>query len=108
MGKILNAEEGKHIVKEYSFKSLDINGNTIISKDNKEEKIIANVEEPVKEAIKDNKLELIEELLKKSEEFNNSISRLEQQLQIQAQNYENKLAVIKLDIMKVIIQQKKN
>jgi len=95
MGKILNAEEGKHIVKEYSFKSLDINGNTIISKDNKEEKIIANVEEPVKEAIKDNKLELIEELLKKSEEFNNSISRLEQQLQIQAQNYENKLAEIK-------------
>ena len=97
MGKILNAEEGTHTVKTYSFKALDIDGNAIVSSvsKEKEEKIIENIEEPVKEVVNDNKLELIEELLKKSDEFNNAISRLEQQLQTQTQNYEAKLTEIK-------------
>ena len=93
MGKILNAEEGTHIVKEYSFRNLDF------SKEEKKESTPIIKETPSLETqqpqIKDNQLELIEQLLQKSDVFSSSIERLEKQLEAQTKDCNDKLAQIK-------------
>jgi len=97
MGKILNAEEGKHIVSGYSFKSLDFSNETKDVSIKTELKEEINQEE-VKEVLNSNnsnQIELIEKLLKKSDELTSSIIRLEQQLQSQAKDCNDKLAHIK-------------
>ena len=103
MGKILNAEEGTHIVKNYSFKSLQMddevediqdfvsvsnNNNTTINTDN-------NIQPETPPKINDTQIDLIEQLLKKSDVFASSISSLEAKLQQQADFYEQKLAEIR-------------
>jgi len=98
MGKILNAEEGKHIVDSYAFKNLNFDDNIIEDTT----PIVKNIEE-IKETVVNNKesnvsdssVDLIEQLLKKSDEFASSIVRLEQQLKDQAAFYEKKLEDIK-------------
>ena len=95
MSKILNAEEGKHVVNTYAFKNLNFEDNVI-----EEPTPIVKEMEEIKEHISpqnnnDSQIELIEQLLKKSDDFANSIIRLEQQLKDQASFYEKKLDDIK-------------
>ena len=95
MGKILNAEEGQHIVKEYSFKSLDFSDNTPSEPQEIKQKTEV-IEKVVNNTCSDpNQIKLIEELLKKSDEFASSIARLEAKLQDQAKDCNDKLAHIK-------------
>ena len=99
MGKILNAEEGKHIVSEYSFKALNfgpskgVKDSCIVKEETKEE--IQEIKEVVNNNNDSNQIELIEKLLQKSDEFASSIARLETQLQEQAKDCNDKLAHIK-------------
>jgi len=95
VSKILNAEEGKHVVNTYAFKNLNFEDNVI-----EEPTPIVKEMEEIKEHISpqnnnDSQIELIEQLLKKSDDFANSIIRLEQQLKDQASFYEKKLDDIK-------------
>jgi len=95
MGKILNAEEGKHIVKGYSFKSLDLKTHSISEEEIEEVKEIKETIEHTQVPVNDNQTKLIEQLLQKSDEFASSILRLENQLQQQTQDCNNKLGEIK-------------
>ena len=100
MAKILNAEEGTHIVKEYAFRNLDITGNveetetkpTIIKAKNDN----INQDDVEKNStIKDTHFEMIEQLLQKSDLFSSSVQRLEKQLQEQMQECDKKIAETK-------------
>lgn len=99
MGKILNAEEGNHIVKEYAFKSLDFaNDSKKTQEDNidiSQENIPSQQTQNSQITVDNTQIELIEQLLKKSDEFAGSIVRLEQQLENQAKDCNNKIGDIK-------------
>ena len=104
MAKILNAEKGKHIVQKYSFKNLfdeEIEENKDDEVDKEELKDSDNIEieiekEPIStpSSIPYNN-DLIEQLLKKSDEFANSIIRLEQQLSKQTEDCNKQLSEMK-------------
>jgi len=98
MGKILNVEEGEHLVQKYLFPSLDVEDDNQESfKEVKVEEISQPVVEATqkKESLDSASLELIEKLVSKSEELSNSILRLEQQLQNQTKECDEKLGHIK-------------
>jgi flagellar assembly protein FliH len=102
MAKILNAQEGKHIVETYAFKNFDFSGDL-------EDKFIktefkASDSNNVKENVKDgevdssttkqldsNQMKLIEQLLNKSDELSSVIVRMEKQLSKQSSEYEKRL-----------------
>ena len=92
MGKILNAEEGTHIVGEYSFKKFDFNNQTSKTPSKQQEVVTQEVEEPKEVVVDDNTQQMIEQLLKKSDELATSVIRLEQKLETQAKECENRVA----------------
>ena len=96
MGKILNAEEGKHLVESYAFKSFDFNHDSFVKTELKEvqKQPSENVVQPSPQkevVIDENQTKLIEQLLKKTDDLSNVIINLQQQLSNQSQEYEKRL-----------------
>jgi len=95
MGKILNVEEGEHLVQKYVFSNLDLDGNDDDFKEIKVTEPNTQVLTEKKESLDSASLELIEKLVSRTDEFSNSIARLEQQLQNQTKECDEKLGHIK-------------
>jgi len=100
MGKILNAEDGEHIVQEYKFVPLEVDSNpsdTSSTPSPSTSKVVEeNIVNPQPIMVDNSKqTELIEQLLKKSDEFASAIVRLESQLEKQAEECNNKIGEIK-------------
>jgi flagellar assembly protein FliH len=98
MGKILNAEEGKHLVEAYQFKPLNIEEPSTefqpvsVRNSNLENNNDVTTEHVVAEK-SDNKL--IEELLKKNDQFSSSLVKMEMMLEKQQQEFATQLAEVK-------------
>jgi flagellar assembly protein FliH len=100
VGKILNAEEGSHIVEGYSFKKLDlsdINEESVNISDVKKEieKEKQAIEKAPQAKINDEELGLIEQLLKKSDELASSLVKMEEQFKKQSQECEQRVEEVK-------------
>jgi flagellar assembly protein FliH len=102
MGKILNAEEGKHLVESFQFKPLEIDDNSVsnqfqpISIGKQSEKSVSN--ENVTQQVTNNENQnnkLIEELLKKNDEFSSSLMKMEMMLEKQQEEFSKQLAEVK-------------
>jgi flagellar assembly protein FliH len=101
MGKILNAEEGTHIVEKYALKPLDLGNN--IQKDEKTvESTIAvdnseNISNNTKnsEPVVETNNELVENLLKKSDELSSQLVKMQMQFENQQQEFQKQLAEVK-------------
>jgi len=101
MGKILNAEEGKHVVDNYFFKSFEFDDNSDSKQNPQQEKPQQNTQsqpqpqqQPQSNGVKFDKahIEMIEQLLKKSDDLSSAVIRLEQKLETQAKECENRIA----------------
>jgi flagellar assembly protein FliH len=95
MGKLLNVEEGEHLIEKYSLKPLDLDDK---NKDSNEE-IVDNSNNFFKESIEANKINnfdisLFEDLSKKNDELLNHILSIKQEIQEQSQDCKNQLAQI--------------
>ncbi|NPA54740.1 MAG: hypothetical protein GXO40_00020 [Epsilonproteobacteria bacterium] len=103
--KILNAEEGKHLIAEYVFKPLNV-------EEASDEFVTTSLTSPKKETTEDSTpppapthetasqpsgfdTEIIEKVLQRSDTLVDAIAKLEQQLKAQAEFYEKKLEEIK-------------
>jgi len=106
MGKILNVEEGSHVIKKYVLKKFDENTNDIIEHNEIEEDIIKpqkiennneiqQKEEVINQLNNDKSNEFLEELLKKSSELSEQIINLNQQLQNQSAQCSKQLEEVK-------------
>jgi len=87
MGKILNAEEGTHKVEKYELKPLDLEKNSKKDETLKVEPIdIKNIPED-----NSNNKELIENLLKKSDELSSQLTKMQIQFETQQQEFQKQL-----------------
>lgn len=97
MRKILNAEEGTHTVEAYSFKPLDIEeSSTQIPQEVVQE--TKSVSEPIQTTnakLDDSHIKLIEELLEKSDNLNNAVVSLQNELKNQSQECERRVNEVK-------------
>ena len=102
MAKILNAQEGKHIVEAYAFKNFDFSGDledkfiktefkTSDSDNGKENIKEGGVDSSTTQQLDNNQMKLIEQLLDKSDELSSVIVRMEKQLSKQSSEYEKRL-----------------
>jgi flagellar assembly protein FliH len=101
MGKILNAQEGKHIIESYSFKNFDVGHDSFVKTEYKEQTIkdVSPLNQDIKESqevvVDSNQIKLIEQLLNKSDELSSVVIRLESQLSKQSSEYEKRLVEVK-------------
>ena len=96
MGKILNAEEGTHIVENYSFKAFD--DDTFVDttpKEEVEEDTSSTTPSPSPPPISDKHFQVMEQLLKKSDDISNTIIKLEQALSNKDEQCQKRIDEIK-------------
>jgi flagellar assembly protein FliH len=100
VARILNVEgDGEHLIDRYSFKSLllgDENDNTFkeisfIKSEVKEDKVVENETSSVPVAPKSSSDELVETLLKKSDELSSSLIKMEMQLEKQSGEFDERM-----------------
>jgi flagellar assembly protein FliH len=99
MGKLLNVEEGKHLIQKYSLKPLYFD-----DKESKDDEVIEEKKEEYSEGINldekpivSNNIDnsFVEDLLKKSDELSTQILNIQQQINQQSQDCKNQLLEIK-------------
>jgi flagellar assembly protein FliH len=93
MGKILNVEEGTHKVEVYSLKSLNIESEEdkkVVQKEIQENSDVTTVTNN-----NDNNIELIENLLKKSDELSSQLVKMQMQFEKQQEEFQKQLAQVK-------------
>jgi flagellar assembly protein FliH len=96
MAKILNAEEGTHKIEPYSLKPIDIEEtkvDTPVENKSVEEKVVTEVKNETIENSNNN--ELIENLLKKSDELSTQLVKMQTQFETQQQEFQKQLAEVK-------------
>jgi flagellar assembly protein FliH len=101
MGKILNAEEGTHKIEKYSLKPLNLENN-IKSNDIEEVKSVESSEQNICDNSINNQNndnvannELVENLLKKSDELSSQLVKMQMQFETQQQEFQKQLAEVK-------------
>jgi flagellar assembly protein FliH len=106
MGKILNAEEGKHLVESFQFKPLNLDDNSFSNhfqpismgkeSDSESETSPSNKNATQEVSNNDNQNnKLVEELLKKNDEFSSSLVKMEMMLEKQQEEFSKQLAEVK-------------
>ncbi len=100
MGKILNAEEGRHIVEKYALKPLKTDDNITKNKISQDgvvdaKNIPENLENNFTNSNTENNNELIENLLKKSDELSSQLVKMQMQFETQQQEFQKQLAEVK-------------